>query len=645
MKKSKLFIFGLVSTCVLGLIGCGNSSSSSQLTTTKPTTTASTTEPFNYVRPTKAPLEAKIQEMRNAVTSNNGAAAAAAYKEADEYVESIRTTKIKMIDEFINASEIRLVDELYWECKSDLIIEAQTVLASTCATDFKTGIGETFATNLGKIDVSKMFINRQYVKPEETIFSAILDKMIEKCTDVANSQEVWNLFVKFEEEFEKINAYYSILYVRGDLDSKNSYYVDELVFIENLLNNGLNDYQKTLEIVLQSVCKDIFIQNMGQDEVDDFLSNVEVYSPELMAIQNRITELENSYSSLTSPNDQKLLYVQLVKLRNQFTQKLCEEFPSKNYKNYEEYAFSEVYNRDYTPEQAITMTENMASASTSNWNALISDMPNLKGSVNEEDLWDALSYTVNVSDEVTDVMNYMRDYGLYNFDVRDEKYTGSYVISNGHYEDSYMFLGTTGTYSDYSTAFHEFGHYFANNVADPEQATLSSRCLDLAEINSQGLEFLMMEYYTEFVSKNNAKKMKKEQMINGLWSVFSGSAIFALEHFAYNYDGELTVDILTQEMKAIKGKYNLSNFVLDFSSVPHVFQSPCYYISYVTSVIPAMELWTLEHDEAVKIYMDMAHKGNKNPFLQTLENVGLSNIFTNASIYNTINTKISIDIL
>lgn len=64
--------------------------------------------------------------------------------------------------------------------------------------------------------------------------------------------------------------------------------------------------------------------------------------------------------------------------------------------------------------------------------------------------------------------------------------------------------------------------------------------------------------------------------------------------------------------------------------IPHTFQSPMYYISYAASALSALDLWLIsleDRDKAVDIYLELAAMGMSRPYRETVETVGLEDIF------------------
>ena len=74
---------------------------------------------------------------------------------------------------------------------------------------------------------------------------------------------------------------------------------------------------------------------------------------------------------------------------------------------------------------------------------------------------------------------------------------------------------------------------------------------------------------------------------------------------------------------------------VEWASIPHTFQSPMYYISYATSMIPALELWKLStenYTQAKNVYISIMMRDNDIPFRRVLTKNGLKDIFIESTI-------------
>ena len=69
--------------------------------------------------------------------------------------------------------------------------------------------------------------------------------------------------------------------------------------------------------------------------------------------------------------------------------------------------------------------------------------------------------------------------------------------------------------------------------------------------------------------------------------------------------------------------------------VSHNFQSPFYYISYATSALSSLDLWLIsleDREQAVDIYLELAALSLSLPYRETIEEVGLRDIFRQETI-------------
>ena len=205
-------------------------------------------------------------------------------------------------------------------------------------------------------------------------------------------------------------------------------------------------------------------------------------------------------------------------------------------------------------------------------------------------------------------------------------------------EDYYMLINTSNTINDYTTAIHEFGHYYANMVEDDALSTSSYPSLDLSEMHSQTLEMLMMNHYDSFIPKDNIDALKKNQVGNALWALFSGSCVSEFEIEAAKETDPLVKDI-DDLWKRYAEKYSIDNYNISYEMIPHIYQQPGYYMSYVTSMVSSLEIFNYPGTRAFEIYTTLAKKGSYNPYIQTLQSLGLNSPFTNNYSFTTLVNK------
>lgn len=146
---------------------------------------------------------------------------------------------------------------------------------------------------------------------------------------------------------------------------------------------------------------------------------------------------------------------------------------------------------------------------------------------------------------------------------------------------------------------HELGH-FTNYYLNPNCGWSVSDPLDLAEIDSQGLEMLLVSYYGDLFG-GYADAMREQKILDGLYSVISGCMEDEFQQEVYRNPG-MTLEEMNELYLRLAGEYGfgeLYDYVgTEWVAIPHTFQSPMYYISYAVSMIPALELYVLLQEDA-----------------------------------------------
>ena len=125
------------------------------------------------------------------------------------------------------------------------------------------------------------------------------------------------------------------------------------------------------------------------------------------------------------------------------------------------------------------------------------------------------------------------------------------------------------------------------------------------------------------------------QMSNALWTLLSGSAVAAFENYVYTCpEEELTVSNLRERFSEYIRPLNGVSF--SFTEVPHIYLQPGYYVSYVTSIMPSLELYSLDYEEAKNAYRTLIRYGEGNGFEFVLEQAGLPSPFEEATLTSVI---------
>lgn len=327
------------------------------------------------------------------------------------------------------------------------------------------------------------------------------------------------------------------------------------------------------------------------------------------------------------------IFLQLVRIRTEIARE-------NGYDSYADCAYRESYGRDYTTEDIRTVRE----AAKRYWVPLEA---RLMDAVSERDLraldvrtraygdgiLDAVQpYMGRIDPELAETFSFMRRYHLYDIAPSESKLPVGYTIGLPAYGTAFIFDAPYGDYQDYSTVIHEFGH-FNEAFHSPESGLWSSFYIDVGEIHSQGLEVLFTAYADEMFGPEGGRAFYWSTLSNMVTSVLDGCMYDEFQEAVYdNPDRSLEeVNRLFKDISEEYGYFYDEEEESDFwVEIPHTFQSPMYYISYATSALSALDLWLLsleDRDRAVDIYLDLAAMGMSRPYRETVEAVGLRDIF------------------
>ena len=216
-------------------------------------------------------------------------------------------------------------------------------------------------------------------------------------------------------------------------------------------------------------------------------------------------------------------------------------------------------------------------------------------------------------------------------DEQESAMEGAFTTTVGP-EQPLCFFGPG--YSDTLTAIHEVGHYYGCRYTD-----LNEIPLDLAEVHSQGNEWLFIAYLEGQMSENLYNAIVNYKMFNDLAVVVIGLVVDAFEYKVYTAPnpGALTAQDLDKMMEevceAFGGIEYFSENLTDIQSYWRmvVIEQPVYYVSYAVSALAAMDLYSLaqqDFDEAIECYVNLSEDLDpEKGFLENLSNAGLQSPF------------------
>ncbi|MBP3701294.1 MAG: peptidase M3, partial [Lachnospiraceae bacterium] len=227
-----------------------------------------------------------------------------------------------------------------------------------------------------------------------------------------------------------------------------------------------------------------------------------------------------------------------------------------------------------------------------------------------------------------EALDYMLEHNLYIFDDDVNMMPAGFSTILTEYAAPFLFINTS-VYTDPSTLFHEFGHYY-NFYLMGHVDWYDSNNLDLAEIHSQGLELLMFEYYEEIYGEKYANTLQVQMLSNLLDTILMGCCEDEFQQKVFE-NPDMTIDEMNQIHGQLYQEYMGYPVFYEWVDIHHHFETPFYYISYATSAASAFEIWELSQisrPAALSAYRSITQNTVNSGYLEPLERAGLSNPFT-----------------
>lgn len=348
---------------------------------------------------------------------------------------------------------------------------------------------------------------------------------------------------------------------------------------------------------------------------------------ELMTRENEL--VQQYYALLDGGGEEEIaqVYVELVELRRDMAQRA-------GYDSFADYAYESYYCKYYTPEEAAVFSQNVKT-----WFVpLYAEYAARVGEVTDA-LWEdstlrcdeeavlaALEKTLpQISPGLAAAFDYMCEYGLYDIAYDETKAEIGFTTRLYYWNEPFIFNAPADDFTAYLDMFHEFGHY-ANSFYTMGDLLFGMADNDLCELQSQGLEMLMLPHYETIFGKKLAPLAEKFTVMNMLDSVITGvlydefqQRVFAEANLTPERVGEIYADVCAE--------YDYDADESEWIWILHNFEHPFYYISYAVSALGALELYAdLLEDPAAATdrYLQISAMDTEVwEYTQALDEVGL----------------------
>ena len=488
------------------------------------------------------------------------------------------------------------------------------------------------------------FEQMEYVRPDIENLRAQAEYVEELLDGFASRKEVVAGLDDFFDLYTSFNSMMTLALIRSDINIDDEYYLEENSFCAEAEGDVDRIYDELLLACSNSsMCSFLDAQYFGGILADDYsITDGSGYTPsdELVTLLRKEAELKNEYSELYVELNLKSdidsykkcnkemgkIYIELIKARREIAK-------LRNFDSYEEYAFRS-YGRSYSADDLSEYKQ-----AIKDYIVPVYEKASSKGLFDSSDgivkiddgkALSTLTDTISGLDErIDEALDFMLSNKLYDVGVSDKKYNQAYVAYIDDYDAPFLFACPSGYSDDILTIGHEFGHYVDRYL------NYDLNCsLDSSEMFSQGMEYLII---SNMESGSTKDALTHYKMLDAL-SLYIDQACFSeFEQRAFALpDSELTVEKLNSIYEELAEEYGFKDEYGDevgllWISIPHLFDSPYYVISYCVSDSAAFALYNMELNQkgsGLDMYMKLIDGAADYEFLELLNAEGMDSPIT-----------------
>ncbi len=453
-------------------------------------------------------------------------------------------------------------------------------------------------------------------------------------------------------------------------DMENTELEERYSYMMDYYTELMSTFYSLSQPFYDSCYRDFYYYGMTEPEIKSYLFEANALSnEEYAALTNRNSEIELEVIGILNPtvsDDILELYEEFVANNKRIAEIL-------GYKTYLDYAYENMYSRDYTYQDVAVITDFVKTYLApafckiyERWNSLASSPLLSKEDINHyydqvsysffenqngnrilNDYIDTLVFTSNPDKQISfsDELNGLASHGnLFRGD-----YEGAFVTDLSAFDLPIAYFGPG--YDTPFTVAHEFGHYM-NEIYNSD---VGSQSYDILEMHSQGNELLYLSFIEPYVTENGYDLVETYQLLNMLYTIMASLAVDCFEQAVYldYYDGPNSAEIMA-DGKITANEYDLlyRSIIEDFGTSKYqesdywrygmTVTSPCYYVSYSVSAISVLQLYEIANsdsqDAAVEAYLKLFTYADENPDMTTAEVLRFAGLysFTDEELYKAI---------
>lgn len=553
-----------------------------------------------------------------------------------------------------------------------------------CSVDNCNVVGRTSSTNSFKNDFTYTYTTNDansYTNLYNDIKSGLEDTQNKMTLNELNSN-----FSALVEKLEFLSYQYdvaSVLYSANSTSNNDQYYKN-FSYVSSVYNTAYSNYCNLFKVIDDNGYGNDFFES--EEDRQECLALAAMYGDSAESSNaadaaaeeyNYVLEDYMSYGD-ASLDDIYAAYGKFVNANNTIAK-------AAGYDNYMDYAYANVYYREYTPADVAEMRNYVKTYIAPLYVKLVNKYSkyldnkgylNSFSNANDNSFVNALGSSVFESSANSQtVINYIGEYfktmnstslgidfykhcndlfknGNYFVGINENAEQGAYTMWVPKKQTSILYFGTQ--YSDAFTFVHEYGHYY-NGVYN-QSGEIS---MDHDETQSQGDEMMFLAWLKANKPAgvtDGYTAIELGQIVNIMSTVILASAVDEFEQAVYSnsygtgqykdniptsYYGELFGVILDSYGTGVRDAIDYDEYWM-YVCV----DSAAYYISYAMSALPSLELFVKSQDSAIgfngarDIYFKLftaVRQSGINTYEQALAFAGLDNPFEQ-NMYTTLKT-------
>ena len=561
-----------------------------------------------------------------------------------------------------------------------LLLLALTLAAVSCSFGTKevagtigpTTVGETEPT--GPLDVGDVLARlakkkKVTVGREDLVFDLTreevdrllsdFDELDRLLTDATDYEAFEELYTRLREDgIDRIRTQAELAYVFWCCDLTDPLTEAAYLYLNELYTDLGARINRMFETLWNSPFSEEFYDGWTEEEIDEVLRYAAGSTEENTALSAENAELVAAFRALSDEDDDfysesARLFLLMAKNNN----RIAELY---GYENYMEYAYPEIYGRDYSPsdaaslralfceylmprlsELAVKAFAGELSFASLEYSDYLKFYSFLLGDVRNDYINVVGRYAASVGETAPDFLSTYRDFWDQKnyYYVEGNAYEGAFTTYCPDFDTPIIYFGPG--YHAIDTFVHEFGHYYAAKKSEDGGDSIP---YDLAETQSQGDEFLFSYWFQK--SEPNyeaiARAVAEYKTFDILSAILTASLVNDFETYVYTHLDELTPDELDGVLVSLcdaYGGYDTVKAALGYNPEIYwhhvVMEAPGYYISYAASAIPTLALYAKAIDEgfaaAVGAYEILVTADPELGFLGVLAEAGIGSPFDRAT--------------